>query len=220
MPKMTPEEIAERDQRLAEEALAQQRYDREQQRQALGRLRGVRYAGCSLSNFEATTDAQQAVLGRLTDYRDNLRENVKAGVGVVWFGAAGGGKDHLMMALANAAIVREGLSVGWHNVMDWFGEVRDSFDGDRKEAKLIGDLSSPDVLMLSDPLPPFGKLTDFQANMLFRVVDKRYSMRRPTWVTVNTKGRAEAIDRMGAQIVDRLSHDAVVCFCDWPSYRQ
>jgi hypothetical protein len=45
-------------------------------------------------------------------------------------------------------------------------------------------------------------------------------MRRPTWVTINTKGRAEAIGRMGAQIVDRLSHDAVVCFCNWESYRQ
>lgn len=205
---------------LPKEALAQQSYERQQAWTALCRLRGDRYASCRLSNYEVTTDKQKAVLERLTDYRDDLREFVKAGRGVVMFGPAGTGKDHLLMALAGAAIVREGLTVGWQNAMDWFGAIRDSFDGHRQEADLVDELSRPDVLLLSDPLPPFGKLTDFQANMLLRVVDKRYSMLRPTWITINCKSRAEAVERMGVQIVDRLSHDAVVCFCDWESYRK
>ena len=124
-----------------------------------------------------------------------------------------------MMALAGFAIRREGFSVRWQNGLDWYGDVRDSFDGDTKEAQLVSRLSNPDILMLSDPIPPTGSLTPFQANMLLRVVDRRYSMEKPTWVTINCKNDSEAVARMGKQIVDRLSHDAVALFCDWESYR-
>ena len=217
--KLTHEEIEQRNKRRAEEALADQGDKRQQQWQALCRLRGERYAECRLSNYEATTDKQQAVLRRLMAYRDSLWESVKAGRNIMLFGPAGTGKDHLLMALAGAAIANEGFSVEWRSVMDWFGDVRDSFDSDQQESQLVLGLCRPDILMLSDPLPPLGNLTPFQANMLFRVVDRRYSMLKPTWVTVNCKSGGEAVERMTKQIVDRLSHDAVALFCDWESYR-
>jgi hypothetical protein len=33
-------------------------------------------------------------------------------------------------------------------------------------------------------------------------------------------GGSEADDRLGSQIVDRLKHDALAIFTDWPSYRK
>ena len=192
---------------------------RQQRWDALCKARGERYASCRLSNYEVTSDKQRHVLNCLTDYRDNMQEYIKASRGIVLFGPVGTGKDHLLMALAGAAIVTEGLSVRWQNGMDWFGDVRDSFDSQVTERDLVLSLSYPDILMLSDPLPPIGNLSSFQANMLLRVIDRRYSMGKPTWVTVNCESDKEAVKRMGIQIVDRLSHDAVALFCDWESYR-
>ena len=123
------------------------------------------------------------------------------------------------MSVALAAI-KAGFNVIWQNGMDLFGDIRDAIDKGDAERALVSKLVSPDVLYLSDPLPPVGKLTDFQAAMLFRVLDGRYSRKRPTWVTVNVSSGAEMDERMGPQNGDRLRDGALAIFCDWPSHRR
>jgi DNA replication protein DnaC len=108
----------------------------------------------------------------------------------------------------------------WVNGMDLFGRIRDRIQRGEEERDLIRGLVKPDVLAISDPLPPFGALTEFQATMLFRVLDERYSRRRPVWVTVNVANRAEFEERMGVQLVDRLIDGALVVYCNWKSYRE
>lgn len=182
--------------------------------------RGKRYLNCTLKEFEATTTEQAAAVKRLTSYCKDMEANIADGVGVVLLGPSGTGKDHLLAAIMRAAVMVYGKSVKWENGMDLFGAVRDRMDTDKTEADWVKSMCRPDVLALSDPLPPFGPLSQFQANMLFRVVDGRYSRNRPTWITLNCAGRKEAEERMGAQIVDRLAHGAVVVVCNWPSYRK
>ena len=85
---------------------------------------------------------------------------------------------------------------------------------------MIAELVSPHVLVLDDPLPPNGRLSDYQSAMLYRVVDGRYRNLKPTFVSMNVSGPAEADARLSAPVVDRLRHDALCLVCDWPSYRQ
>ena len=85
---------------------------------------------------------------------------------------------------------------------------------------MIAELARPDVLCLSDPLPPVGALTQFQATMLYRLVDARYSRGVPTICTVNVADDAEADERMGVPTWDRLCHGAWKLHCAWPTYRR
>jgi DNA replication protein DnaC len=85
---------------------------------------------------------------------------------------------------------------------------------------LVNRMVQPDVLYLSDPLPPFGNLTAHQATMLFRILDARYSRSKPTWVSVNVVSGLELDERIGAQNGDRLRDNAICILCDWPSYRK
>ena len=55
---------------------------------------------------------------------------------------------------------------------------------------------------------------------LFRILDGRYSRRRPTWVTVNVSSRAELNERLTPQNADRLRDGALAVFCDWQTYRK
>ena len=105
--------------------------------------------------------------------------------------------------------------------MDFFATVRDSFgrDDGETESELIRYLTKPEILILSDPLPPAGKLTEFQTGVLFRALDYRYSRCQPTWTTVNCASRKELDERMGCQNMDRLIHGSPKLFCDWESYR-
>ena len=82
--------------------------------------------------------------------------------------------------------------------------VRDSFgrDDGETESELIRYLTRPEILILSDPLPPAGKLTEFQTNVLFRAIDYPYSRCQPTWVTLNCSGSKEADERMGWQNIE------------------
>ena len=219
-PKPTPEEIEQRrKQRAAEEenlVLSQ----RAMHWNDLIAERGKRYNDCRLSNFVVTNEKQKQVVDELRTYCESMRDNVEAGRGIVLFGPAGTGKDHFMMALARVAICND-IGVSWENGMDFFATVRDSFgrDDGETEAELIRYLTKPEILILSDPLPPAGKLTEFQTNVLFRAIDYRYSRCQPMWVTLNCTGRKEADERMGAQNMDRLIHGSLKLFCDWESYR-
>jgi DNA replication protein DnaC len=181
--------------------------------------RGTRYQDCQLSNYEVNHEEQAEVVAEIEAYLRDFESRVKAGVSVLLFGPAGTGKDHLLAAMMKAALWRYGRRIDWRNGIDLYGDVRDRIGSDQSESGLIRSLVKPDILAISDPLPPTGKLTEFQMQTLFRVIDGRYSNRKPTWVTLNVNKSREAKERMGAQVVDRLSHDALVAFCDWPSYR-
>ena len=85
---------------------------------------------------------------------------------------------------------------------------------------LLKAWTAPSILSMSDPLPPFGNLTQFQMTTLFQILDFRYRHCKGTWVTLNVAKGAEADERMGKQLADRLRHGAMVLHFDWPSYRK
>ncbi len=181
---------------------------------------GPRYVACSLTNFEAGRAEQKTALTAVKAFAEKVGEHVERGNGLLLFGPAGTGKDHLLCGAAREAIER-GHWVRWVNGRDLFGQFRDRMDnGDSSEGRQVADLVAVEILAISDPLPPYGALSSYQADLLFRVIDARYRAMRPTWATLNVTGGTEADQRMGAQIVDRLRHDAVAIHCDWPSYRK
>lgn len=181
---------------------------------------GRRYEACTLSNFEAKSDEQKAVVAALEGHCRKMRELSSDGAGVVLYGPKGTGKDHLLTSLMRAAVLRFGFTVEWCNGADLFGEWRDAIDRNGTERDGVSRLGGPDVLAISDPLPPVGKLSEWQASMLFRVLDYRYRRQRPTWITVNVATRQELDERMGAQLADRVVDGALTCFCNWPSHRK
>lgn len=213
--------IAEIQRQQEEQAKQEREWQRQETWGRLVRDRGERYAKCRLANYRAATDAQRAALEFLNDYATNIVERISGGVNVLLLGPAGTGKDHLQMGLCWWA-VKEFRSVQWVNGTSLWVRFRQTFGDDAvdDEQDVIDELTAPDVLAISDPLPPRGPLTDYQASMLFEVIDSRYSRMKPTWVTLNVASREEAEQRIGAQVVDRLGHGALVVKCNWKSYRR
>ena len=185
----------------------------------LGNRVGDRYADCTLGNFQVTHQQQGRVADAVREYAELLWENLSDGIGVVFYGPVGTGKDHLAHALAQLA-TEGGQSVDWVNGQSWFGKMRDNIDADKSEAAAVAELVSPQLLVLSDPLPPIGSLTQYQSTMLYRVIDARYSRKLATICTVNVKDDTEADERIGAATWDRLCHGTWKLHCNWPSYRK
>lgn len=216
----TPEEIARM------EAWRESSLRREEMERIGGEMRklveraGHRYAECSLENFKTEHSRQQRILTSLREYVSELSVRLATREGLLLYGPVGTGKDHLAMAVCRLA-VKERFSVGWVNGQDWFGDLRDLMDTEKRtERQEIHSLCYPSILVVSDPLPPFGGLGQHMATMLYRLIGERYATNKPTIVTVNVASDEEAIERMGAPTWDRMGHGAWKLFCNWPSYRK
>lgn len=210
----TSERAEEREAKFAKRAEMRQQAELTKRAMDLIDAAGHRYRGCTLQSFQCTTPQQSKVVDALGKYLDDETWD-----SVILYGPVGTGKDHLAFAICRAGI-KAGRTVRWINGQQWFGTVRDAMDTERSEASLITELARPNVLCISDPLPPVGALTQHQATMLYRLIDARYSKGVPTVCTINVSSDAEADERMGAATWDRLTHDALKCFCNWPSYRK
>lgn len=213
-PPETEAAFAEREKRDAERAELRRQGELRKRWIDLLQAAGHRYREATLASFECQRPAQTAVVSALREYIET-----DSPAGIVLYGPVGTGKDHLAFSVCRAAI-KAGKTVRWVNGQSWFGLVRDAMDTARSEASLIAELTRCDVLCLSDPLPPVGALTQFQATMLYRLVDARYSRGVPTICTINVASDEEADERMGAATWDRLTHDAWKLHCSWPTYRK
>jgi DNA replication protein DnaC len=216
-PAISEELLAKREAEERRYAEAERASERRAAWEALCETAGARYSTCRLSNFTADTPLKLRVLETVREYSADIKARRE---GLVLYGPVGTGKDHLAFAVARQAIGAF-QTVGWINGQDWFGELRDAMDDDGStEAAAIRRLRKPDWLVVSDPVPPVGNLTQHQATMLYRVVNARYSDGKPTIVTVNVAGDEEADERMGTAVWDRLCHDAWKVHCRWGSFRK
>lgn len=181
---------------------------------------GRRYERATLDTFEASAGHQSLAKGHVFAYIAQMPSNVQQGRNVLLYGPKGTGKDHLMVAMIREAVLTHGFGVHWINGLDFYGNVRDRIGSDKPEAELVKSICSHDILAISDPLPPWDDVGNFQAQMMFRIIDRRYRDLRPVWVTMNVAKGEEAEKRLGAATVDRLRDNALAIHCDWASHRR
>jgi len=233
--KMAQQGLEELENETPENRLARQRAEEERHRateqrrlheQRGGRWReliqerGERYESCRLTNYEIGCPKQQKVLDELQRYGDAIHERASSGEGLLLIGPSGTGKDHLLVGLARVAIGAD-LRVSWASGPKLFSEVRRAIGNEyQSPGSVLRPYEQAQILLLSDLVPPSGKLTDFQAEIVYRLVDERYNRLLPTWMAANVKDRAELESGLGVPVVDRLVHGATVLPCDWQSYRR
>ena len=180
---------------------------------------GERYRAATFARYVTASQPQAYAKAIVAEFAKEVQASGTCTRGLVLFGPAGTGKDHLAIAAGRAACWG-GVPVRWLSGMDLFGAMRDTIGSNASEEALIAKWTVPQVLILSDPLPPVGSLTEFQAATMLRLVDHRYRAMRPTWVTINVKNGAEVDSRLGAQSADRLRDGALCVYCNWLSHRK
>lgn len=204
---------------------AQQRLDHGRSVRRLAADAGPRYADCTLDSFAIDAAQpgerrlQQAAVDRLRVFCGDIDAMTKQGHGLVLYGPEGTGKDHLMVACLKEALAA-GLTVRLVFGVDLYAQWRDEIDKKVIEAQAMGEWLRPDILAISDPLPPVGELSEHQAAKLMALVHGRYRQCKPVWCTLNVAGAIEASKRLTAQITGRLRDGSLSIACNWPSHRK
>ncbi len=187
----------------------------------LGAQLGYRYAKATLANYRIYDERQRAVIERLSRFALAMPRHLEGMGGLLLFGDAGTGKDHLVAALLKIAVGGHGLTASWFDG----GDLYDRFylacrsEGDAAFAELRRDLESPAILAISDPQPPQGLLSDSQIRRLRDVIDRRYRAGKSTWITTNLDDPALANTILTGPLLDRIKEASAKILCNWPSHR-
>lgn len=214
----------------------------------LTKIRGSRYASCTLANYHITCDAQRDAVDTMRSVITDMTEGKLSNL--ILCGPPGTGKDHLLAAALNAMVqlnwwltgvtADEGhADTGRHN-MDYLEQRTSGLPAPKivawttggklsdalldamhagTKAKPMSAASQADLLCVSDPSGEAG-LTPYVATSWAEIIDNRYSGEKPTWLTINGTDRAQMITMLGARAYDRLRDGATFISCDWPSYRK
>lgn len=160
---------------------------------------GKRFKERTFSTFDHEKDP--VAFKKARSYTANFDENLKSGKGLVFVGSVGSGKTHLAGAIANNLIQRKERTVIFGTAVSLLGQIR---DGIKRDAKVIDDLESCDLLIIDD----LGKeqTTPWVLETLFSVINTRYERMLPIVVTTNyTLAELESmLGKIGEAVVSRL----------------
>jgi len=120
-------------------------------------------------------------------------------------GKPGTGKTHLAMCLTKDGAVYQRLP-------DIFREVRMNFSTEQKVINYYGTVK----FLIIDEIGR-QKFTNFEKDLFFEIIDKRWNYQRPTTLITN-QDEKEFIDEYGKAIVDRIR--PIILRFNWESKRE
>lgn len=139
------------------------------------------------------------------------------GLLVALVGRRGAGKTQIAMELMRANTLRQ-KSALYVSTTEWFMAIKSTYKkgADQTEIDIIKQYRKPNLLILDE----YGRRSDteWENNLLFELLDKRYSDMNSTIIISNQKHQ-ELMESLGSSLGSRLTETGGVVECEWPSWR-
>lgn len=208
--------------RDAEEAAEARKAEEARQARIEARLRNagipMAFRDRSFDNFRAETDEMRYAVDVARDFAENFwTRHHRAGTFLVLAGQPGTGKSHLALACA-PAVMQRGTAM-YLRTADLIRRVRSTWrrDSDQTEDEVLALLGRGLDLLIIDEVG-VQRGTEDEQNIIFDVLDRRYSELRPTILLTNLGGKAFE-EFLGPRVMDRLRERAIFVPFKWKSYR-
>lgn len=141
------------------------------------------------------------VMKAAKNYADNFSEFRRQHIGLLFYGEKGTGKTYAAACIANELLER-GASVIMTNFSRISNDMQSSFHG---KNDYIDDICSVDLLIIDDYQAE--RETEYMREVVFTIIDARYSTGLPLVVTTNMSAedfKAYDTDRNTARVISRL----------------
>lgn len=140
------------------------------------------------------------------------------GESFMFWGEAGNGKSHLAAAIANE-LKALGKIVVFISMPDLLAKIKATFNkkSQDSESQIMKALQQAELIIIDDIGAE--KVSDWVQEVIFRIVDGRYKMMKPIFVTSNLEPK-ELAERIGKRAYDRLVEISQPIKNDASSYRR
>jgi DNA replication protein DnaC len=170
----------------------------------------------TFDDFIADTDKKRFVLDRVKGLVDTLLSKDVA-PSMIFYGGVGTGKSLLASCVAKSIMHKRQVRIV--KAIDLYQEIMATYrkDSDKSERQIIQTYGKLDLLVIEEI--GIGKNSEFESNILFRVIDERYNELKPTILTSNL-GIKEFQEWVDSRVMDRMREDGgkMISF-DWESCR-
>ncbi len=177
-----------------------------------------RFQGRTFDNYQANNEGQARALRKARAYADSWPQMKAAGTCLIFSGNAGTGKTHLACAIANE-LMGQGVSSLFTTVSDAMRAIKRTYDGGSNltEIQAIATFVDPQLLILDEVGGNRG--TEYELQLMFDIINKRYENCRPTIILTNLDPAALR-EHLGERVMDRLREGGgkLVAFT-WESFR-
>lgn len=149
---------------------------------------------------------------------NSLKEKLGTGFLVGIVGKRGPGKTQLGVALMYAA-TKAHRSAKFCTATEFFMEIKSTYRKNSQYSELdtVKDFRKPSLLVI-DEIGRRGE-TDWENNLLFELLNKRYDDQTDTFV-ISNQPRPEFSQALGDSLISRMTETGGLIVCDdWPSFR-
>lgn len=178
----------------------------------------LRFADKGFDTYRVESEPQRRAVEKARQYADQLPQRLRDGGGLILTGGKGTGKTHLAIAIGSDAIERHGCSFLFLTVSRLVGAIKETFGGKsgRSERDVYRELVDVDLLALDEVGVQNG--TDFERDVLFEVINRRYENMKPT-ILLSNLPPAEIEAAIGERSMDRMRDGGTAIAFTWDSYR-
>lgn len=207
------------EERAAEEARKRENDLRMRQMKVAGLFRGslipARFADRTLANYVAETSGQKRAVEICRRFADGFENS--HGASMVFCGKPGTGKTHLACGIGRQ-LIDNLQSVLFSTVLAAIRHIKETYrhGSERSESDAIGDLLTPDLLILDEVGAQLG--SEHEKMLMFEVINERYQQCRST-ILISNLNADELTAFMGDRVMDRFRESGAVVAFDWASHR-
>jgi DNA replication protein DnaC len=164
---------------------------------------GLKYQNKNFGNFNKSQN-QKAYYDCL-EYAKNIKDYIKNGKGLFLSGTVGTGKTHLLAAIIDYAARIKKQYIDYYNIVSLLNNIRFTFKRKYEDSlsteEITNRLKKCSVLMIDDMGTE--NLTDWASEILFDIIDYRYSNLKSMVISTNLS-TIEIKEKLDERLMSRI----------------
>jgi len=177
-----------------------------------------RYQKSNFGAYKPSCEKAEAVKSVLSRFTTSFKIAALNGTSFLFSGKTGTGKTHLACAIA-MNIIRQGHTAKYTSMADVISKVKATWSGTSQltEDEMIDKFIEFELLIIDEI--GLGSLSPKERNIIFMIIDRRYSNNKPT-IGISKFPEGKVCQMIGEETVSRLkSGGGGVLVFDWGDYR-
>ena len=182
----------------------------------------LRYQHKQWADFTVESEDQKEIKVIMQHYANTFKNRLLKGNNVIFTGKPGTGKT-LLSLIIYQQLVKAGFNCAYESSLDFLRTLQEKkFTAPGVFNNAMASYQSISFLIIDEVTEGGGKnrsLTDWETELLFKLINLRYQQQRCTLV-ISNRNREHLRKCLGEPTYDRLSDKGIALAFNWNSFRQ